>query len=96
MLSFLLFTRDASVDVTPSTWSCGSNGFLARDTPSFDSVHKAGPSRAFLDDDTVEGSDCSSLTLGEAREVACVDRYSKAGNTETTTTCVFGPERGAA
>ena len=78
------------------TRQCGSNGFLVRDTPSFDSVCKAGPSRALLDDDTVEGSDCSSLTLGEAREVACVDGYAAAGDTEITTTCVFGPEHGAA
>ena len=31
---------DASVDVTSSTWPCGSNGFLIRNTTSFDSVCK--------------------------------------------------------
>ena len=60
---------DAPVDVTSSTWSCGSNGFLVSGTTSFYPVCKAlsAPSSALLDDDTVEVSDCSSLTLGEAR-----------------------------
>ena len=55
---------DASVDVATSTGSCASNGFLVRDTP-IESVCKvfSGPSRALLDDDTMEGSDCSSLTF---------------------------------
>ena len=52
----------------------------------------SGPGRVFLGDDTVEGSDCSSLTSGEARSVACADGYTAAGDTETTITCVFDPE----
>ena len=85
---------DASVDVTSSTWLCGSNGFLVRDTPSFESVCKvlSGPSKALLDDDPVEGSDGSSLTLGEARGVACADGCTAVGSTETTITCIFDTE----
>ena len=50
------------------------------------------PSSALLDDDTVEGLDCSSLTLGEACVVTCADGYTTAGHTEATLTCVFDPE----
>ena len=84
----------APVDVTSSTLSCGSNGFLVRDTPSFYSVCKvlSCPSSALLDDDTVEGLDCSSLTLGEACVVTCADGYTTAGDIEATLTCIFDPE----
>ena len=78
------------VDVTSSTLSCGSNGFLVRDTPSFYPVGKAlsYPGSALLNDDTVEGLDCSSLTLGEACVVTCTYGYIAAGGTETTLMCV--------
>ena len=49
------------------------------------------PSTALLDD-TVEGLDCSSLTLGEACVVTCAGRYTAAGDTETTLTCDSVPE----
>ena len=49
-------------------------------------------SGALLLDDTVEGLDCSSLTLGEACVVTCADGYTAAGDTETTLTCAFNPE----
>ena len=83
----------APVDCTSPTLSCGSNGFLGSDTTSFYPVCKAFscPSSALLDEDTVEGLDCSSLTLGEACVVTCVDGYTAAGDTETTLTCVFDP-----
>ena len=81
------------VNVTSSTLSCGSNGFLASDTALF---YPAGRALSFqssaLLDDTVEGLDCSSLTLGEACFVTCAGRYTAAGDTETTLTCVFDPE----
>ena len=53
---------DALVDVTCCTRSCGSNGFVVSDTTPFYPVCKAlsCPSSALLDDDTVEGLDCSS------------------------------------
>ena len=84
----------APVDVTSPTLFCGSNGFLAGDTTPFYPVCKVLPcwSSAFLDDDTVEGLDCSSLALGEACVVTCADRYIAAGDTETTLTCVLNPE----
>ena len=47
---------------------------------------------ALLDEDTVEGLVCSSLTLCEAFVVCCADGYTAAGDTETTLTCVFDPE----
>ena len=58
----------APVDVTSSTLSCGSNGFLVSDTTPLCPVCKvlSCPSSALLDDDIVEGLDCSSLTLGGA------------------------------
>ena len=73
-----------SVDVTSPTLSCGSNGFLASDTTPFYSVGKAlsCPGSALLDDDTVQGLDCSSLTLGEARVVSCADGDTAAGDTD--------------
>ena len=76
------------------TLSCGSNGFLVRDTTPFYPVGRAlsFPSSALLDDDTVESLECSSLTLGEACVVTCAGRYTAAGDTETTLTCVFDPE----
>ena len=82
----------AAVDVTSSTLSCGSNGFLVSDTTPFYPVCKvlSFPSSAFLDD-TVERLDCSPLTLGEAC-VTCAVGYTAAGDTETTLTCVFPPE----
>ena len=85
---------DAPVDVTSSTRSCGSDGFLVSDTTPFYPVCRAlsCPSSALHDDDTVEGLDCSSLTLGEARGEACADGYTAAGDIETTITCVFDPE----
>ena len=69
-------------------------GFLVSDTAPFYPVCKAFscPSSALLDEDTVEGFDCSSLTLGEACVVTCADGYTAAGDTETTLTCVFDPE----
>ena len=81
----------APVDVTSSTLSCGSNGFLVSDTTPFYPVGKAlsCPSSALLEDDTVEGLDCSSLTM---RATTCADGYTAAGDTETTLTCVFDPE----
>ena len=84
----------APVDVTSATLSCGSNGLLVRDTTPLYPVGKAlsCPSSALLDDDTVEGLDRSSLTLGEACVVTCADGYTAAGDTETTLTCVFDPE----
>ena len=84
----------APVDVTSPTLPSGSNGFLDSDTTPFYPVGKAlsCPSSALLDDDTVEGLDCSSLTLGEACVVTCADGYTAAGDTETTLTCVFDPE----
>ena len=82
------------VDVTYSTLSCGSNSFRIRDTPSFYSVRTVlhGPSSALLNDDTVEGLDCSSLTLGKACVVTCSDGYTAAGDTEITMTCIFDLE----
>ena len=79
------------VDVTYSTLSCGYTSFLDRDTMSFYSVCKvlSCPSSALVDDDTVEGLDCSSLTLGEACGVACADGHTPAGDIEITMTCVF-------
>ena len=50
------------------------------------------PSSALLDDDTVEGLDCSSLPLGETCVVTCADGHTAAGDTETTLTCVSDPE----
>ena len=84
----------APVDVTSTTLSCGSNGFLVSDTTPFYPVCKAlsCPSSALLDDDTVEGLDCSSLTLGEAGVVTCVGGYTAAGDTEIKMTCAFDPE----
>ena len=79
------------VDVTYSTLSCGSNSFRVRDTPSPCSVRTVlhGPSSALLNDDIVEGLDCSSLTLGEA----CVVTWSTAsGDTEIQRTCIFDRE----
>ena len=63
----------ALVDVTSSPWSCGSNGFLVSDTTPFYSLCNAlsAPSSALLEDDIVEGLDCSSSTLGEACVVTC-------------------------
>ena len=40
------------------------------------------PGSALLDDDTVQGLDCSSLTLGEARVVSCADGDTAAGDTD--------------
>ena len=79
------------VDVTSSTLSWGSNGFLVSDTTPFDPVCKAlsCPSRALPDDDIVGGLECSSLTLGEACAGTCADGYTAGGETETTLTCVF-------
>ena len=84
----------ATVDVTSAALFCGSNGFLVSDTTPFYPVGKAlsCPSRALLDDDTVESLDCSSLTVGEACVVTCADGYTAAGDTETTLTCFFDPE----
>ena len=84
----------ASVDVTSATLSCGSNDFLVSDPTPFYPVCKvlSCPSSALLDDDTVEGLDCSSLTLGESCVVTCADGYTAAGDSETTLTCVFNPE----
>ena len=82
------------VDVTYSTLSSGSNDSRVRDTPLFYSVRSVlyGPSSALLDDDTVQGLDLSSLTLGEARVVTCSDGYTAAGDTEITMTCIFDLE----
>ena len=68
------------VDVTYSTLSCRSNSFLVRDTPSFYSVCESLSclSSALLDDDTVEGLDCSSLTVDEACVVTCAGGYTAA------------------
>ena len=65
------------VDDTYSPLSCGSNSFLTRDSVSCYSVCKVlpCPSCVFLDDETMEGLDCSSLTLGEACGVACADGH---------------------
>ena len=84
----------APVDVTSSSRSCGSSGFLVSDTMPVYLVCKAFscPSSALLDDDTVGGLDCSSWTLGEAWVVTCADGCTAAGDTETTMTCVFDPE----
>ena len=78
----------APVDVTSPTLSCGSNGFLVNDTTPFYPVCKALSclSSSLLNDDTVEGSDCSSLILGEACVVTCTDGYFAARDTETTLT----------
>ena len=78
----------APVDVTSSTVSWGSNGFLVKscsDTTPFYPVCQvlSCPSSALLDDDTVEGLDCV---------VTCADGYTAAGDTETTLTCVLNPE----
>ena len=56
-----------------------SMGFLVSNTMPFFPVARAlsFPSSALLDDDTVEGLDRSSLTLGEACAVTCDDGYSK-------------------
>ena len=71
-----------AVNVTSATLSCGSNGFLVSGTPLFYPVGRAlsFPSSALLDH-TVEGLDCSSLTLGEACVVTCTGRYTAAGET---------------
>ena len=84
----------APVDVTSATLSCGSDGFLVSDTTLLYPVCKvlSCPSSALLDDDTVEGLDCSSLTLSEACVVTCAGKYIAAGDTETTLTCVLIPE----
>ena len=84
----------APVDVTSSTLSCGSNGFLVSNITPFCPVYKvlSCPSSALQDDDSVEGLDCSSLTLGEACLVTCADGYTAAEDIETTLTCVFDPE----
>ena len=84
----------APVDVTSSTLSCGCNGFVVSDTTPFYPVCRAlsCPSSALLDDDTVEGLDCSSLILGAACVVTCADGFSSAGDTENTLTCVVDPE----
>ena len=83
----------APVDVTSSTLSCESCGFLVRDTTPFYPVDKAlsFPSSGLLDH-TVEGLDWSSLTLGEACVVTCGDRDTAAGDTEITMTCVVDQE----
>ena len=47
------------------------------------------PSSVLLDDGTLEGLDCSSLTLGEARGVACADGHAAAEDMEITMTCFF-------
>ena len=82
---------DRPVDITCSTLSCGYTSFLVRDTLSFYSVCTvlSCPSSALLDDDTVEGLDCSSLTLAEACGVACADGHTPAGDIDITMTCVF-------
>ena len=54
--------------------------------------HLSCPRSALFDDNTVEGLDRSSLTLGEACVVSCADGYTAAGDTEITMTCVFDPE----
>ena len=79
-------------NVTSPTLSCGSNGLHASDTTRISPVGRAlsFPGSALLDD-TVEGLDCSSRTLDEAC-VTCAGRYTAAGDTETTLTCVFDPE----
>ena len=84
----------ASVDVTSCTLSCGFDGFLVGDTTPFYPVCKvlSCPSSALLDEDTVEGLECSSLTLGEACVVTCTDGYTAAVDTETTLTFVLNPE----
>ena len=67
---------------------------LVRDTTPFYPVCKALSCMisALLNDDTVEGSDCSSLTLGAACVVTCTDGYVAARDTETTMTCIFDSE----
>ena len=50
------------------------------------------PNTALLDDDTVEGLDRFSLTLGEACVLTCVDEYVVAGDAEITMTCIFDLE----
>ena len=71
----------APVDVTSPTLPCGSNGFLVSDTTPFYPVCQvlSCASTTLLDEDTVEGLDCSSLTLGEACVVTCADGYTAAG-----------------
>ena len=73
------------VDVTSSTWFCGSNGSLVRNAPTLYSVCQvlSCPSSVLLEDDLVEGLGCYSLTLGEAWVVSCADGYTAAGDTET-------------
>ena len=73
------------VDVTSSTWFCGSNGSLVTNAPSLYSVCQvlSCPSSVLLEDDVVEGLGCYSLTLGEAWVVTCADGYTAAGDTET-------------
>ena len=88
-------TVHAPIDVTSSYRVLGrSNGFFARNAPSFYSVYKvlSCPSRALLEDDTVEGLDCFSLTLGKACKVTCADRHTAVGNIEITMTCDFDLE----
>ena len=72
----------------------GFNGSLVRNAPSFYSLCKAlsAPSSVLLEDDIVEGLDCSYLTLGKACLVTCADGHAAAEDTEITTKCVFDPD----
>ena len=45
-----------------------------------------------LEDDIVEGLDCSYLTLGKACLVTCADGHTAPEDTEITTKCVFDLE----
>ena len=85
----------APVDATSSTRSLGSNGFLVSDPTPLHPVCKtmSCPSSTRLDDDTVEGLDCSSLTLGEVWESDCAGGCTAARDAGTTMLCVFDPER---
>ena len=83
----------APVKVTSRTLSCGSSGFLVSDpTPFYPACEVLSCPSGVLLDDTVEGLDCSSLTLGEACVVTCADGHTGAGDTGITLTCVFNPE----
>ena len=79
------------VDVTYSTLSVGFNIFRVWDTPSVYSVRTVlyGPSSALLDDDTVLGLDCCSLTLGETCVVTCSDAYTAAKDADEHVTGGF-------
>ena len=90
---------NAQTVIRPSTshsspWSCGSNGVLVSDTTPMYSVCTvlSCPSSALLEDDTMEGLDCSSLTLGKAYVVTCAGGHTAVEDSEIRTTRVFDLE----